>query len=68
MIVLLALGAAAPVAAQRLPDVLPGQYTEEQRQAAIEFAQARKMPVFGPFAFMMHSPELAKGGHPEGTG
>lgn len=55
------VGALAPlaVAAQtRLPTIPPDQYTAEQKQAAAEFLAARKLPVFGPFQPLMHSPVL----------
>jgi 4-carboxymuconolactone decarboxylase len=49
----------SPVPAQqRLPTIPPEQYTAEQKRAAEEFLAARKMPVFGPFEPMMHSPEV----------
>jgi 4-carboxymuconolactone decarboxylase len=49
----------SPVRAQqRLPTIPPEQYTAEQKRAAEEFLAARKMPVFGPFEPMMHSPEV----------
>jgi 4-carboxymuconolactone decarboxylase len=56
----LLLGAAA-LAAQaedRLPTIPPAQYTAEQKQAAADFEAARKVPVFGPFEPLMHSPEV----------
>jgi 4-carboxymuconolactone decarboxylase len=46
------------LAQQRLPTIPPEQYTAEQKRAAEEFLAARKMPVFGPFEPMMHSPEV----------
>jgi 4-carboxymuconolactone decarboxylase len=50
---------AGPVMAQqRLPTIAPEQYTAEQKKAADEFLAARKVPVFGPFEPMMHSPEV----------
>jgi len=50
---------AGPVSAQqRLPTIAPEQYTAEQKKAAEEFLAARKVPVFGPFEPMMHSPEV----------
>lgn len=45
-------------AGERLPTVSPAQYTPEQRQAAVDFETARKVPVFGPFEPMMHSPQV----------
>jgi 4-carboxymuconolactone decarboxylase len=50
---------ARPAAAeQRLPTIPPDQYTDEQNKAAEEFLAARKVPVFGPFQPMMHSPAV----------
>src|SRR5215217_7885468 len=43
---------------QRLPTIPPEQYTAEQKKAADDFMAARKVPVFGPFEPMMHSPEV----------
>src|SRR5438067_13804680 len=58
-VVLGAMLLAHPAAAQqRLPTIPPEQYTEEQRKAAEEFLAARKVPVFGPFQRMMHSPPV----------
>jgi len=45
-------------AEQRLPTIPPDQYTADQKKAAEEFLAARKVPVFGPFEPMMHSPEV----------
>ena len=45
-------------AQQRLPTIAPEQYSAEQKKAAEEFLAARKVPVFGPFEPMMHSPEV----------
>ena len=45
-------------AADRLPTIPPAQYTDEQKKAAEEFVAARKVPVFGPFEPLMHSPEV----------
>ena len=45
-------------AQQRLPTIPPEQYSAEQKKAAEEFLAARKVPVFGPFEPMMHSPEV----------
>ena len=50
--------AASAPAQQRLPTIPPDQYTPEQKKAAEEFLAARKVPVFGPFEPMMHSPEV----------
>src|SRR3954451_14440301 len=46
------------LAQQRLPTIPPEQYTDEQKKAADEFLAARKVPVFGPFEPMMHSPQV----------
>ena len=45
-------------AANRLPTIPPARYTDEQRRAAEEFVAARKVPVFGPFEPLMHSPQV----------
>jgi len=45
-------------ASARLPTLAPEQYTDEQRRAADEFAAARKVPVFGPFEPLLHSPRM----------
>ena len=45
-------------AGERLPTIAPEQYTAEQKQAAEEFLSARKVPVFGPFEPLMHSPQV----------
>jgi 4-carboxymuconolactone decarboxylase len=50
--------AALALAEDRLPTIPPETYTQEQRKAADEFEAARKVPVFGPFQPMMHSPQL----------
>lgn len=58
-ILILALGVIPMAYAEgRLPTLLPDQYNEEQQQAAEEFMAARKLPVFGPFEPLMHSPQL----------
>lgn len=54
----LALTSAPALAQERLPAIPPAQYTEEQKKAAQEFEAARKVPVFGPFEPLMHSPEV----------
>lgn len=46
------------MAAERLPTIPPSQYTADQKKAADEFVAARKVPVFGPFEPLMHSPEV----------
>ena len=58
MFVSAVLGAGSVLAQQRLPTIPPDQYTAEQKKAADEFLVARKVPVFGPFEPMMHSPEV----------
>ncbi|WP_145602221.1 carboxymuconolactone decarboxylase family protein [Herbaspirillum aquaticum] len=52
------LTAAVAQAADRLPVIPPDQYTPEQKKAAEEFLAARKVPVFGPFEPLMHSPQV----------
>ncbi|MES2105066.1 MAG: carboxymuconolactone decarboxylase family protein [Pseudomonadota bacterium] len=42
----------------RLPTIAPEKYTDEQKKAAEEFLAARKVPVFGPFEPLMHSPQM----------
>jgi len=58
MLISTVLGTASVFAQQRLPTIPPDQYTAEQKKAAEEFLSARKVPVFGPFEPMMHSPEV----------
>jgi len=59
VLVLIGVLASGPVfSQQRLPTIPPEQYTAEQRKAAEDFLAARKVPVFGPFEPMMHSPEV----------
>lgn len=53
-----AFAALAAQAEERLPTIPPAQYTAEQKQAATDFEAARKVPVFGPFEPLMHSPEV----------
>jgi 4-carboxymuconolactone decarboxylase len=55
---LLAFGASSVSAEERLPTIPPAQYTAEQKQAAVDFEAARKVPVFGPFEPLMYSPQL----------
>ena len=50
--------AGAALAEDRLPTIPPAQYSPEQKQAAEAFEAARKVPVFGPFEPLMHSPEV----------
>ena len=45
-------------AADRLPTIAPEKYTDEQKKAADEFMASRKVPVFGPFEPLMHSPQV----------
>lgn len=52
------LGNTALHAAERLPTIPPERYTDEQRKAADEFMATRKVPVFGPFEPLMHSPQV----------
>ena len=50
--------ATAAHAAERLPTIPPAQYTDDQKKAAEDFVAARKVPVFGPFEPLMHSPQV----------
>lgn len=52
------LSATLAHAADRLPTIPPDQYTPEQKEAAAQFLAARKVPVFGPFEPLMHSPQV----------
>jgi len=52
------LVATPALAEQRLPTIPPDRYTADQKKAAEEFLTACKVPVFGPFEPMMHSPEV----------
>ena len=56
--VLLAAPALSALAQERLPTIPPAQYNDEQKQAAADFLEARKVPVFGPFEPLMHSPQV----------
>jgi 4-carboxymuconolactone decarboxylase len=58
LIMCVVLGWRTAAAEPRLPTIPPDQYTEEQKKAAEEFLAARKVPVFGPFEPMMHSPAV----------
>jgi 4-carboxymuconolactone decarboxylase len=58
LVCLAALGASAVNAEERLPTIPPAEYTAEQKQAAVDFEAARKVPVFGPFEPLMYSPQL----------
>ena len=57
-LMLTSLIATAVHAAERLPTIPPPQYTDEQKKAAEDFLAARKVPVFGPFEPLMHSPQV----------
>jgi 4-carboxymuconolactone decarboxylase len=50
--------AIAQTAAPRLPTIAPSTYTDEQKKAAADFEASRKVPVFGPFEPLMHSPQV----------
>jgi 4-carboxymuconolactone decarboxylase len=50
--------AACAAGGDRLPTIPPEKYTDEQRKAAEDFKAARKVPLFGPFEPMLHSPQL----------
>lgn len=43
---------------ERLPAISPDDYSAAQKKAAEDFLAARKVPVFGPFETLMHSPEM----------
>ena len=58
LFVVLVLGGLPARAEDRLPTIAPAQYNDEQKQAAAEFLTARKVPVFGPFEPLMHSPQV----------
>ncbi|NEX62949.1 carboxymuconolactone decarboxylase family protein [Noviherbaspirillum galbum] len=45
-------------ASDRLPTIPPEKYSPEQQKAAEEFLASRKVPVFGPFEPLMHSPQV----------
>ena len=57
-LMLTSLIATAVHAAERLPTIPPAQYTDEQKKAAEDFLASRKVPVFGPFEPLMHSPQV----------
>jgi 4-carboxymuconolactone decarboxylase len=42
----------------RMPPIPAAEWTEQQKQAAAEFAARRKQDVFGPFAVLLRSPEV----------
>lgn len=58
VLALACLGHTALHAAERLPTIPPERYTDEQRKAADDFMASRKVPVFGPFEPLMHSPQV----------
>jgi 4-carboxymuconolactone decarboxylase len=58
LVTLTGLLTAAATAQERLPTIVPDQYTDAQKKAAEDFLAARKVPVFGPFEPLMHSPEV----------
>lgn len=58
VLALACLGHTALHAAERLPTIPPERYTDEQRKAADEFLASRKVPLFGPFEPLMHSPQV----------
>jgi 4-carboxymuconolactone decarboxylase len=58
MLVATVLGAGSVSAQQRLPTIPLEQYTAEQKKAVEEFLATPKVPVFGPFEPMTHSPEV----------
>ena len=58
LVTLTGLLTAAATAQERLPTIPPDQYTDAQKKAAEDFLAARKVPVFGPFEPLMHSPEV----------
>jgi 4-carboxymuconolactone decarboxylase len=55
---LLVFSALTAHSGDRLPTIPPAEYSTEQKQAATDFEAARKVPVFGPFEPLMHSPQL----------
>ena len=57
-LVLISTLATPAIGGERLPTIPPAQYTDEQKQAAEAFVTARKVPVFGPFEPLMHSPQV----------
>lgn len=57
-LMLTSLLATAAHAAERLPTIPPAQYSDEQKKAAEDFLATRKVPVFGPFEPLMHSPQV----------
>ena len=57
-LVVAALASGAAVAQVRLATIPPERYDAEQKRAAAEFLEARKVPLSGPFEPLMHSPVL----------
>ena len=53
-----ALCASGTLAQTRLPTIPLASYSPEQKQAAVDFEAARKVPVFGPFEPLMYSPQV----------
>src|SRR5262245_19077377 len=49
---------AAPLPADRMPEIPADKMTPEQKKAADEFAAGRKTAVFGPFVPLLRSPEV----------
>jgi 4-carboxymuconolactone decarboxylase len=47
-------------AAPRMEPLSPGDYTEEQAEAATQFEATRGAPVRGPFDLLIRSPEVLK--------
>jgi 4-carboxymuconolactone decarboxylase len=45
-------------AAERLATIPPAAYDKDQTKAAEDFLASRKVPVFGPFEPLMHSPQM----------
>ncbi|HEY0353322.1 MAG TPA: carboxymuconolactone decarboxylase family protein [Enterovirga sp.] len=58
LVVLCLSGGGRAIAQDRSPTIPPAKYDELQKKAAEEFLAARKVPVFGPFEPLMHSPEV----------
>lgn len=56
--VVLSLIVGPALAQERFPPVPPEKYDDAQKKAAEDFLAARKRAVYGPFARLMHSPEV----------
>ncbi|MEI7429743.1 MAG: carboxymuconolactone decarboxylase family protein [Betaproteobacteria bacterium] len=54
----LILGSAVALAADRLPTIPSAHYSDEQQKAAADFEALRKAPLTGPFKLLMYSPQL----------